>query len=767
MPRFRSWVWFWAATLLLGIGASSAQESRPSEKPTPEIPAKEKPTVDVPAGEKPSPEIRPCEKLLPQKTVGFVVVSNVEELADRWKKTQLGQLMADPVMEPFAKDLREQVEDQWSGVRDRLGLTVDDLKDVPGGEVALGVILLPAQDDTEDDQASLAVVVDVTGHLEQANAMLEKLWANLKQQGAKRNEIKVPEGTQPVVQFENLPRPEDDPQAEPGKAFYVLSGSLLVASDKLQVIQGILARLPADRGDSLADLPAFQAVMRRCARDIGDAPDARPQIRWFIHPLGYVQVVRAVTPEKLRRRGKSVLDMLRDQGFGAIKGVGGTVNLYVSEEYQLVHRAAVHAPPPYEKSMKMLGFRNGPEFAPQRWVPRDIATYTTFYVDILNAFDNFGPLFDELMGGPPLLFSAGLTHRADLDKGVLPKEFRQEFRQLDISLPSKAEVVAKKPGSLWEIKGKDEIYVVRRSVRYDEIKKKKDVILKVYPKVAGYWEDTLAGLKKDPNGPRIDLREEFIKHLGRRVTMITSYQEPITTASERLLFAIETTNEKAAAAAIAKTMGIGKDVKRHEFEGHVIWEIVEAQKPEQLDVPSITLPPLMLEGGAGPAEETVEEDARLLPHAAVTVAYRHLFVASHVDFLKEVLKPVEERETLNPNLDYKLVNEAVGQLGITEKCARVFSRTDEEYRPTYELIRQGKMPQSETLLGRLLNTIFTTGKQGEFRLQKIDGSKMPEYDVVRRYLGPAGLVVTSERDPATNQPTGWFFKGFTLKKGSP
>ena len=40
---------------------------------------------------------------------------------------------------------------------------------------------------------------------------------------------------------------------------------------------------------------------------------------------------------------------------------------------------------------------NRDDFTPQPWVPRDIATYTTLYFDILNGFDNFGPLFDELV----------------------------------------------------------------------------------------------------------------------------------------------------------------------------------------------------------------------------------------------------------------------------------------------------------------------------------------------------------------------------------
>ena len=82
---------------------------------------------------------------------------------------------------------------------------------------------------------------------------------------------------------------------------------------------------------------------------------------------------------------------------------------------------------------------------------------------------------------------------------------------------------------------------------------------------------------------------------------------------------------------------------------------------------------------------------------------------------------------------------------------------DEEYRATYELIRQGRMPESETMLGRTLNTVFGAGKKGVMRQQELDGTKLPEFDVVRRYLGSAGGFVVSEDD-------GWFVKGVILGK---
>ena len=89
-------------------------------------------------------------------------------------------------------------------------------------------------------------------------------------------------------------------------------------------------------------------------------------------------------------------------------------------------------------------------------------------------------------------------------------------------------------------------------------------------------------------------------------------------------------------------------------------------------------------------------------------------------------------------------------------CLRSFSRTDEEFRPTYELLRHGKMPESETLLGRILNQLLTDDDV-ELREQRFDGSKLPPFELVRRYFGPAGFTIATEND-------GWFLVGAMLRK---
>ena len=46
---------------------------------------------------------------------------------------------------------------------------------------------------------------------------------------------------------------------------------------------------------------------------------------------------------------------------------------------------------------------------------------------------------------------------------------------------------------------------------------------------------------------------------------------------------------------------------------------------------------------------------------------------------------------------------------------------------------------------------------GELREQQIDGTELPDYDAVRRYLGPAGFYIRTLED-------GWMATGALLSK---
>ena len=458
-----------------------------------------------------------------------------------------------------------------------------------------------------------------------------------------------------------------------------------MVTDNREVLEDILGRVMGhhSRG-SLAEHKPFQMVMNRCWADYGKGGEM-PQMRWFIHPLGYAEASRAATPEYRRRKGKTILEVMRHQGVEAVQGLGGFAD-FASEEYELVHRTAVYAPRPYRQAMKMAVLLNRDDFTPQAWVPRDIATYTTLYFDILNGFDNFGPLFDELVGGQP-----------------------------------------------------------------------------------GSWQESLDSLKTDPKGPLIDLREELIKHLGQRVSMLSDYQLPITTTSERLLFAIEAKRTprrwRRRSPSCSRTI---RPTNGGEKAGHVIWEMVEEETPD-ISAPTIdlgtdaasTAPTRPLAKGrrnAGGNKNAAGNDEKpLLPHAAVTVYEGNLVVASHIDFLLKVIAPEKKPEPLVKEADYLQVNAEIEALVRSPNASASFRG------PTRNTAPPTTCPQEQDAAER--NDAGAGSQRPVWRGQegrnpqnnRSTAVDLPDYDIVRRYLGPAGMQITAE-------PNGWFLKGFTLTK---
>jgi hypothetical protein len=227
-----------------------------------------------------------------------------------------------------------------------------------------------------------------------------------------------------------------------------------------------------------------------------------------------------------------------------------------------------------------------------------------------------------------------------------------------------------------------------------------------------------------------------------------------------LLVALELTNAKHVEAAINKSLTKDPDARKREYKGHIIWEIVNEQEAKvdfdelMIDGPGI---PVVVEDAAVAAapKDEEEEEERVLPNSAVTVFDGHLIIASHADFIEKLLEPQDN--TLDKADDFNRVSTSLDKLGAGKQALRHFVRTDKAFHTTYELIRQGKMPQAETVLGRVLNRLLSEEDAEGEREQVIDGKKMPEFSEVRKYFGPSGTFLTTEKD-------GWMVTGCLLHK---
>ncbi len=644
----------------------------------------------------------PAETIFPDTTKGFVVIGSLKELADRWKQTQFGQLMQDPIMGPFKEDLRRQLGKRMS---DRFGLTLDGIEKLPSGELAVGMIAIPGK------TPGFVFTMDVTDRRKETENYLERLTQKLADTGTVRSEEEF-EGRKMIVftfpergdatrtkvekpKSKTTPKASEELSPPQRKAYYVLEKNHLVVSDQPYLLKLICDRMENPGKNSLSSVADYQFVKKRCDEDL--PKDSPVLIRWYIEPLNYGESIRSLLrgPAVEKRKNKpSIFTVLKEQGFDAIRGVGGVIGLK-SEGKEVVHRTFVYAQKPFRLAMRMLTFPDGINFAPPDWMPPEIARCTQVYLDPTAIFDNFGTLFDALV-----------------------------------------------------MQGEE-----------------------------GVWDDIIRGLKEEENGPQIDIRNELVVHLGQRAMGMSKYKLPITTTSECIVIAVELKEgkDKEVAKALEKLFGKDTEMMQKKHKSSILWQRVPAEDVIQPFAAPIGAPPIGVPStGEKATSETsnrrvlisAEDDESqtppVFPDGAITVAKGCLFAGTNGDYLIEILDRLDAKAaSIKNEKEYKEVDLVFTSLGVTEKphFLQFFARTDETLRPTYEMIRQGKLPQSQAIIAKALNAfaVPADGSAEPVRAQAIDGSKLPEFDKIRKHFGPAGFYGVSEEN-------GFFIKGFLLEK---
>ncbi|MFM7207109.1 MAG: hypothetical protein ACKO4T_10630 [Planctomycetaceae bacterium] len=622
----------------------------------------------------------PSETIFPATTRAWISVLDFRGMQQRFKASPYGQLINDPTMQTFVEHLREQVSRNGNQRLAKLGLTLEDLEKVPGGELAAAAI------EVEGGALATVLLVDTSGHEADAKAVIERIGTRLLEQ--KATKVTVAGAPAQLTVYELPPDPNDVRTETAGRrrrvAFALAPQALVVGDDAIQVGQAF-AVLAQGRQDSLATVESYKAVVEQCG---SHCPAVTAPLRWFIAPLPFAAAYQKTNPPREKKKGPDYVAILGRQGFDAVKGAGGLL-VFNEGPHAVRHHTLIHAPPlpgrdpesaeRFDLAARMLRFPNAAGVAPAAWVPRDAAGWAALQWDVQTAFGSAESLVDEIVG----------------DKGV--------------------------------------------------------------------FDDVIASLKEDPDGPQIDVEQDLVACLGTRVSVITDHVDPIGTDCERIVIAMETADEARVAATVAKVMDADSDMRRIDIAGTVAWELVDH---------SMEIPKLEVETPGGVVahadhdtndeahrrrQRLREKEERLLPHSTVAVAKGHLLIASHRDILERVLTADGGTAALAAAADYAAVQTELGRYLPAATAARGFGREDESVRPTYELLRQGAMPKSKSLLGQMLNDMLGDGKPGTVREQKIDGSTLPDFETVRRYFGTSGLAMETRSQ-------GWYVVGLSLPR---
>ncbi|KLU05179.1 putative transmembrane protein [Rhodopirellula islandica] len=394
------------ACLLLAIGSIAL---------APEVAAQSSPTED-------SRTTVPAPRLLPSGTLAYLRVDNVNDIRADWGGSSLGKMLDDPKMRPFVSDIYQILNDLFDKPGKEMGLTLDELRSLPQGQLAIALLEGPPPeektdekkaDEEEDDDAiarrlrdkrrqqnsfAVAIMIDAGPN----NQAMETLVGRLMEL-AEKNRFIVQNEQIGSIELTRLVRQRgngDVIEWFEQDGFYVIGLGRTIAQSIAKKLNDEQRDTSQSSGrsrrsattsspetETLAQNADFVAVM---SRSIGAEAEI-PQITFFVNPYGIVKRIIA-------RSGSAffIAPIVQDLGIEKIRGIGGSV-FRGGEIIESVGHMHVLIDPPRDGFFGVLRPEDI-EVSPPTWVPADAASFTCVGWDIETAFKNIAKIVNRFAG---------------------------------------------------------------------------------------------------------------------------------------------------------------------------------------------------------------------------------------------------------------------------------------------------------------------------------------------------------------------------------
>lgn len=364
----------------------------------------------------------PAPRLLPSTTLAYLRIDDVNDIREDWGESSLGKMLNDPKMRPFVSDIYQILSDLFDKPGKEMGLTLDELRSLPQGQVAIALLEGPPPeektdkekaDEEEDDDAiarrlrnkrrqqnsfALAIMIDAGPNNKEMETLVERLM-----ELAEKNRMIIQNEQIGSIELTRLVRQRGDGDVIEWfeqDGFYVIGLGRTIAQSIAKKMNDEqrdtsqssgrsrrTTKTTSTESETLAQNADFIAVM---SRSIGAEAEI-PQITFFVNPYGIAKRIIA-------RSGSAffIAPIVQDLGIEKIRGIGGSL-FRGGEIVESIGHMHVLIDPPRDGFFGVLRPEDI-EVSPPVWVPADAASFTCVGWDVETAFQNVGKIVNRFAG---------------------------------------------------------------------------------------------------------------------------------------------------------------------------------------------------------------------------------------------------------------------------------------------------------------------------------------------------------------------------------
>jgi hypothetical protein len=332
-------------------------------------------------------------KLFPEECFVFVRTPDANEMVERFKQTSTGRLARDPQLKPLVDKLYGEVGDMYAKeAQDKLGVSWEELQQLPHGEVAFAVVSRSVA------EPAILLLVDQVDAPNVARRLLDKAIEEQAEKGGTTTKESIAGVEVTVVRQGN--------NQSTALGFFE-KDNMVVMSNDADVLREVLRHWDPDTapsstdaagdkadeatpqkshysGRTLAENANFAAILRQCRRK----QDPPPQLIFYADPVGFFRQVAQGNPGM--RIATATFPAL---GVDGILGVGGTV-AWASGQYDDITHMHLLLQNPRAGVLQLIAFDSG-DTKPQPWVPASTESYVTTYWNASAMYEKVIALVDK------------------------------------------------------------------------------------------------------------------------------------------------------------------------------------------------------------------------------------------------------------------------------------------------------------------------------------------------------------------------------------
>ncbi len=333
----------------------------------------------------------PPERVLPDSTVFLVKVTDVKALSESFRQSQYGQLWNDPALKDFRDDLAAKLKDTSNTLKEKIGVTLRELFDIPQGYLAIAAV---SQDDPKLPVA-LAIIADAGKNGERMTDVLTRSTKQAEDAGSKVTTESFQGGTLHIVQApaaKDKDKKEDDgkPETPRPPLVWTSTGSIFFIGSNTNLVKDLASHADGRSTGALANVDSFAKTQSKTGA--GDA-----QILWFLDVTKVVKLVTKVNAKGGEAQAQQIENLIQELGVNGLKSVGGTLALNAGN-YNSLTKTFFLAPAPVQGLLKIFSLPPV-SLRPEAWVPATVASYQSMSWDLDNAYNAINDLVNKFQPG--------------------------------------------------------------------------------------------------------------------------------------------------------------------------------------------------------------------------------------------------------------------------------------------------------------------------------------------------------------------------------